>query len=382
MTPETKLPKVGTTIFTVMSQLAVEHGAVNLGQGFPDFDVPARLVEALDRAMREGRNQYSPMTGVPPLRLAIANKTERCYGYRPDADAEVTVTSGASEAIFDAVHAVVRPGDEVIVLDPCYDCYEPAIDLAGGVAVHVALHPETFAPDWPAIRAAVTPRTRMIMINSPHNPSGAMWSADDMQQLIALLDGTGIYLLSDEVYEHIIFDGRRHESALRYPELRSRAFVISSFGKTYHCTGWKIGYCIAPPALSVEFRKVHQYNTFCTFTPAQFAFAEMIEAEPEHYEQLGAFYEAKRDRFREQLLTTKLRPLPVPGGYFQLVDYSAVSDLPDAEFCRWLTIEKGVVAIPLSPFYGTPPSGQRLARLCFAKNETTLDAAIERLQKL
>ncbi|GAB1596121.1 pyridoxal phosphate-dependent aminotransferase [Lysobacter claricitrinus] len=382
MTPETKLPKVGTTIFTVMSQLAVEHGAVNLGQGFPDFDVPSRLVEALDRAMREGRNQYSPMTGVPPLRAAIASKTERCYGYRPDADAEVTVTSGASEAIFDVVHAVVRTGDEVIVLDPCYDCYEPAIDLAGGVAVHVALDAETFAPDWPAIRAAVTPRTRMIMINSPHNPSGAMWSADDMQQLIALLDGTGIYLLSDEVYEHIIFDGRRHESALRYPELRKRAFVVSSFGKTYHCTGWKIGYCIAPAALSAEFRKVHQYNTFCTFTPAQFAFAEMIEAEPEHYEQLGAFYQAKRDRFREQLLTTKLRPLPVPGGYFQLVDYSAVSDLPDAEFCRWLTIEKGVVAIPLSPFYGTPPAGQRLARLCFAKNETTLDAAIARLQAL
>jgi methionine aminotransferase len=382
MTPETKLPKVGTTIFTVMSQLAIEHGAVNLGQGFPDFDVPARLVDALDRAMREGRNQYSPMTGVPPLRMAIANKTERCYGYRPDADAEVTVTSGASEAIFDAIHAVVRTGDEVIVLDPCYDCYEPAIDLAGGVAVHVPLDPETFAPDWSLIRAAVSPRTRMIMINSPHNPSGAMWTADDMQELQALLDGTSIYLLSDEVYEHIIFDGRRHESALRYPSLRERAFVISSFGKTYHCTGWKVGYCIAPPAMSAEFRKVHQYNTFCTFAPAQFAFAEMIEAEPAHYEQLGAFYEAKRDRFREQLLTTKLRPLQVPGGYFQLVDYSAVSDLPDAEFCRWLAIEKGVVAIPLSPFYGAPPQGQRLARLCFAKNETTLDAAIARLQVL
>lgn len=382
MTPETKLPKVGTTIFTVMSQLAVEHGAVNLGQGFPDFDVPARLVDALARAMREGRNQYSPMTGVPPLRQAIAAKTERCYGYRPDPDAEVTVTSGASEAILDAVHAVVRPGDEVIVLDPCYDCYEPAIELAGGVAVHVPLHPETFAPDWSLIRAAVTPRTRMIMTNSPHNPSGAMWSEADMRELVALLDGTGIYLLSDEVYEHIVFDGRRHESALRYPELRSRAFVVSSFGKTYHCTGWKVGYCIAPPALSVEFRKVHQYNTFCTFTPAQFAFAEMIEAEPEHYEQLGAFYQGKRDRFREQLLTTKLRPLDVRGGYFQLVDYSAVSDLPDAEFCRWLTVEKGVVAIPLSPFYGSPPRGQRLARLCFAKNEATLDAAIARLQAL
>jgi len=382
MTPETKLPKVGTTIFTVMSQLAAEHGAVNLGQGFPDFDVPARLVDALTRAMREGRNQYAPMSGIPALREAIAGKTARCYGHRPDADTEVTVTSGASEAIFDAVHAVVRPGDEVIVLDPCYDCYEPAIDLAGGVAVHVPLDPRTFAPDWPRIAAAVTPRTRMLMINSPHNPSGAMWTAADIEALTTLLRGTGIILLSDEVYEHIVFGGAVHESVLRYPELRERAFVVSSFGKTYHCTGWKVGYCIAPPALSAEFRKVHQYNTFCTFTPAQSAFAEMIEAEPGHYEQLGAFYEAKRDRFREQLLTTRLTPLPVPGGYFQLVDYSAVSDLDDAAFCRWLTVEKGVAAIPLSPFYENPPPGQRLARLCFAKNEATLDAAIERLQRL
>ena len=382
MTPETKLPKVGTTIFTVMSQLAVEHGAVNLGQGFPDFNVPGRLIEALERAMREGKNQYAPMTGIPALRQAIANKTERCYGYRPDVDAEITVASGASEAIFDAVLAVVRPGDDVIVLDPCYDCYEPAIDLAGGRAVHVPLDPVTFCVPWDQVKAAVTAKTRMLMINSPHNPSGAMFSAEDIIQLTDVLRGTGIYLLSDEVYEHIIFDGARHESILRYPELRERAFVVSSFGKTYHCTGWKLGYCVAPPALSVEFRKVHQYNTFCTFAPAQWAFAEMIEAEPEHYDGLGAFYQGKRDRFREQLLTTKLKPLPVPGGYFQLVDYSAVSDLDDAAFCRWLTIEKGVAAIPLSPFYETAPPGQRLARLCFAKNEATLDAAIERLQKL
>lgn len=383
MTLDTKLPKVGTTIFTVMSQLAVEHGAVNLGQGFPDFDVPTRLVEALSRAMREGKNQYAPMTGVPALRQAIAAKTERCYGVRPDADAEITVVSGASEAIYDAVQAVVRPGEDVIVLDPCYDSYEPAIDLAGGRAVHVPLDPRTFAPDWNLIRAAVTPKTRLLMINSPHNPSGAMFDANDIAQLIALLrDHPGVFLLSDEVYEHIVFDGLVHESVLRYPELRERAFVVSSFGKTYHCTGWKIGYAIAPPKLSAEFRKVHQYNSFCTFAPAQWAFAEMIEAEPEHYEQLGAFYQAKRDRFREQLLTTRLKPLPVPGGYFQLVDYSDVSDLNDAEFCRWLTVEKGVAAIPLSPFYETPPQGQRLARLCFAKNEATLNAAIERLQAL
>ena len=378
----TKLPKVGTTIFTVMSQLAAEHGAVNLGQGFPDFAVPVRLVEELDKAMRAGHNQYAMMTGIPALRQAIAAKTERVYGHRPNADSEITVTSGATEAIFNAIHAVVRPGEEVIVLDPCYDCYEPAIDLAGARAVHVPLDPHTFAPDWQRVRDAITPKTRMLMINSPHNPSGAMLSAGDMRIVADLLRDTGIVLLSDEVYEHIVFDGARHESALRYPELRDRTFVISSFGKTYHCTGWKVGYCIAPPALSAEFRKVHQYNVFCTFAPAQHAFAAMLEAEPAHYEQLGAFYEAKRDRFREQLLTTKLQPLAVPGGYFQLVDYSAVSDLDDAAFCRWLTIGKGVAAIPLSPFYDTPPAGQRIARLCFAKNDATLDAAIERLQKL
>ncbi|MHC9085439.1 pyridoxal phosphate-dependent aminotransferase [Luteimonas sp. RIT-PG2_3] len=378
----TKLPKVGTTIFTVMSQLSAEHGAVNLGQGFPDFSVPGRLVDALDRAMRAGHNQYAPMTGVPALRNAVADKTARVYGHRPDADAEVTVTSGATEAIFNAIHAVVRAGEEVIVLDPAYDCYEPAIELAGALAVHVPLDPQTFAPDWQRIRDAVTARTRLLIINSPHNPSGAMFTADDIAALSRLLDDTGILLLSDEVYEHIVFDGARHESILRYPELRERAFVVSSFGKTYHCTGWKLGYCIAPPALSAEFRKVHQYNVFCTFAPAQHAFAEMLEQEPEHYEQLGAFYQAKRDRFREQLLGTRLTPLPVPGGYFQLVDYSAISDLDDAAFCRWLTVERGVAAIPLSPFYDQPPAGQRLARLCFAKNDATLDAAIARLKEL
>ena len=380
--PQTKLPKVGTTIFTVMSQLAAEHGAVNLGQGFPDFAVPQRLVDELDRAMRAGHNQYAPMTGVAPLRQAIAEKVLRCYGREVDPDTEITVTSGATEALFNAIHAVVRPGEEVIVLDPAYDSYEPAIGLAGARAVHVPLDPQTFAVDWDRVRAAVTPKTRLLIVNSPHNPSGAMFDQADIRALAALLDGTGIYLISDEVYEHIVFDGRRHESILRYPELAARAFVVSSFGKTYHCTGWKIGYAIAPPALSAEFRKVHQYNVFCTFAPAQHAFAAMIRQEPEHYEQLGAFYQEKRDRFREQLLGTKFKPLPVPGGYFQLVDYSAVSDLPDAEFVKWLTVEHGVTAIPLSPFYETPPAGQRLARLCFAKNEATLDAAIARLKAL
>jgi methionine aminotransferase len=379
---QTKLPKVGTTIFTVMSQLAAEHGAVNLGQGFPDFAVPQRLVDELDRAMREGHNQYAPMTGVAPLRQAIASKALRCYGREINPDTEVTVTSGATEALFNAVHAVVRPGEEVIVLDPAYDSYEPAIELAGARAVHVPLDPQTFAVDWSRVAAAITPKTRLLMINSPHNPSGAMFTEDDMRALTDILRGTDIVLISDEVYEHIVFDGRQHESALRYPELADRTFVVSSFGKTYHCTGWKVGYAIAPPALTNEFRKVHQYNTFTTFSPAQFAFAAMIRDEPEHYEQLGAFYQQKRDHFREQLLETRLKPLPVPGGYFQLVDYSAVSDLPDAEFCRWLTIEHGVAAIPLSPFYESPPAGQRLARLCFAKNPATLDAAIERLRKL
>ena len=382
MNLNTKLPKVETTIFTVMSQLAIEHHAVNLGQGFPDFDAPKRLMDELVNAMQQGKNQYAPMHGIAALRQAIADKTLRCYGRQVNIDSEITVTSGASEAIFDAVLAVVQTGDEVIVLDPCYDCYEPAIDLAGAKAVHVALEPNTFAVDWNKVKAAVTPRTRMIFINSPHNPSGAVLTSDDMKALSEIVKDTEILILSDEVYEHIIFDGRRHESVLRYPELAERSFVISSFGKTYHCTGWKIGYCIAPTAMTKEFRKVHQYNTFCTFAPAQWAFAEMIQHEPEHYEQLGEFYQAKRDAFKTQLLSTRFQALAVPGGYFQLVDYSAISDLPDLEFCRWLTIEKGVTAIPLSPFYEKAPAGQRLIRLCFAKNSHTLDAAIERLVKV
>ena len=378
----TKLPKVGTTIFTVMSQLAMEHGAVNLGQGFPDFSVPEFLADELTKAMREGKNQYAPMSGIPALRQAIAAKTRACYDRAVNVDSEITVTSGASEAIFNAVLAVVRPGDEVIVLDPCYDCYEPAIDLAGARAVHVSLDPKDFSVDWNKVRAAITPRTRMLFINTPHNPSGAMLDADDMATLAEIVRDTGIILLADEVYEHIVFDGRRHESVLRYPELAERAFVISSFGKTYHCTGWKIGYCIAPPTLTAEFRKVHQYNTFCSFAPAQWAFAAMIEKHPEHFLGLGDFYQEKRDHFARQLAGTRLKPLPVPGGYFQLVDYSAISDLPDAEFCLWLTIEKGVTAIPLSPFYEAPPPGQRLIRLCFAKNQGTLDAAIARMEKV
>lgn len=379
---DSKLPKVGTTIFTVMSQLAVEHGAINLGQGFPDFAVPEPLVDALARAMRDGRNQYAPMSGIAPLRQAIAGKIKDCYGATVDPEREITVTSGGSEAIFDAVHALVHTGDEVIVLDPCYDCYEPAIELAGARAVHVPLDPETFAVDWQRVGEAISPRTRMLMINSPHNPSGAVLSRADLDTLAGLLRDTPIVLLSDEVYEHMVFGGARHESVLMHPELAARSVVVSSFGKTYHCTGWKIGYAVAPAALSTEFRKVHQYNTFCSFTPAQWALAEMIERHPEHHLELPAFYETKRDRFRQLLARTRLRPLPVAGGYFQLADYSAISDLDDAAFCRWMTIEHGVAGIPLSPFYAEPPRAQRLVRLCFAKDEATLQAAVERLAAL
>ena len=375
---ETKLPKVGTTIFTVMSQLAMEHRAVNLGQGFPDFEVPTPLREALARAMSEGRNQYAPMAGVLRLREQIALKTERLYKRRVSPDTEITVTSGATEAIFAAIAASVRAGDEVIVLDPCYDCYEPAISLQGAQAVHVPLTPPRFGVDWQRVRDAVTPRTRMIMINSPHNPSGAVLDAADLDALAAIVRGTGILVLSDEVYEHILFDGREHQSVLRHAELAERSFVISSFGKTYHCTGWKVGYCIAPKASTAEFRKVHQYLTFCTFHPAQWAFAEMLEAEPQHYLDLSAFYQGKRDRFRALLAGSRFRLLDVPGGYFQLADYAAIRDTDDLNFCEWLVREAGVAAIPVSAFYETPPDA-RLVRFCFAKTDATLQGAAERL---
>jgi methionine aminotransferase len=382
---DTKLPNVGTTIFTVMSQLAAEHKAVNLGQGFPDFEAPTFLQDALARAMREGRNQYAPMTGIPALRQQIAAKTERLYGRKIDHESEITVTSGATEALFAAIHAVVRAGEEVIVLDPCYDSYEPAIELAGARAVHVPLAAPDFRVDWQRVRDAITPRTRMLLINSPHNPTGAVLARADLDTLAELLRDTQIVLLSDEVYEHIVFDGAEHASVLRHPELAARSFVVSSFGKTYHCTGWKLGYCIAPETLSVEFRKVHQYLTFCSFNPAQWAFAEMIERHPEHYLELPAFYQQKRDRFRALLADTRFALPRVDGAYFQLADYSEIcdsklGDMDDVAFSRWLTVEKGVTAIPLSPFYQSPPPGQRLIRFCFAKSDATQVAAAERLR--
>jgi len=378
---ETKLPKVGTTIFTVMSQLAVQHGAVNLGQGFPDFDGPPALREALTRHMAEGRNQYAPMTGVPRLREQIALKTERLYGRRVNADTEVTVTSGATEALFAAIAAVVHPGDEVIVLDPCYDSYEPAIELQGGHTVHVPLALPDFSVDWQRVRDAISPRTRLIIVNSPHNPTGAAFTPADLDALWDAIKDTRVLVLSDEVYEHIVFDGLAHQSVLRHAALAARAFVVSSFGKTYHCTGWKIGYCIAPSALSAEFRKVHQYLTFASFTPAQWALADVLEAMPEHYLELPAFYQAKRDRFRELLAPTPFRMLNVAGAYFQVVDYSAISDRDDLSFCEWLVREHGVAAIPVSAFYETPPD-TRLIRFCFAKTDETLGKAAERLARL
>ena len=378
---DTKLPKVGTTIFSVMSQLALEHQAVNLGQGFPDFEPPQALREAIARAMAEGRNQYAPGIGLPTLREQIALKTERMYGRRIDAASEVTVTSGATEALFAAIAAVVRAGDEVIVFDPAYDSYEPAIELQGAKAVHIPLTVPSFGVDWQRVRDAVTPRTRMILINSPHNPSGAVLSAADLEELVAIVRDTKIVVLSDEVYEHIVYDGAQHESVLRHPELAERSIVVSSFGKTYHCTGWKVGYAVAPAALSAEFRKVHQYLTFCTFHPAQVAFGEFMASNPEHYLELPAFYQAKRDRFRALLAPSRFKLLDVPGGYFQLVDYSAIRDEDDLTFSKWLVEQGGVAAIPLTPFYESAP-GTRLLRLCFAKSDATMDAAAERLCRL
>jgi methionine aminotransferase len=374
-----KLPRVGTTIFTSMSQLAAERGAVNLGQGFPDFDGPAELHEALHRYTREGKNQYAPMTGIPALREAIARKAGTLYGCSVDPVGEVTVTSGATEALFAAIHAVVRPGEEVIVLDPCYDSYEPSIELAGARTVHLPLTAPAFSVDWQRVGDALNARTRMIIINSPHNPTGATLSRGDLDALAELLRDTEVCVLSDEVYEHIIFDGREHASVLRHPELAARSFAVSSFGKTYHVTGWKIGYCIAPRQLSAEFRKVHQYLTFCTFNAAQWALADYMQRAPGHYRELPVFYQAKRDYFRAAIERSRFRLLDVQGAYFQLAGYEDISDQDDQAFCIRLIEEHGVAAIPTSVFYESPPAGQRLIRFCFAKAEQTLAAAAERL---
>jgi methionine aminotransferase len=377
---KSKLPNVGTTIFTVMSKLAADLGAINLSQGYPDFDCDPALLDAVGRHMREGRNQYAPMQGVPALRQAISAKLESLYGATYDADTEVTVTSGGTEAIFDAVAAVVHPGDEVIVFEPVYDSYVPAIEVNGGTAVVVSLRYPDYAVPWDEVRAAVTPRTRMIMLNSPHNPTATILSTSDIAELTRIVDSTDITILSDEVYEHIIFDGARHESMARYGALRARSFVVGSFGKTYHVTGWKVGYVAAPAPLSAEFRKVHQFVTFSTITPVQHALAEFLAAR-RGYPELSAFYQRKRDLFLSLIEGSRWKPLPSRGTYFQLLDYSAITDEKDMDFALRLTKEHGVASIPTSAFL-YKQAAPSVLRFCFAKKDQTLQAAAERLRGL
>lgn len=375
-----KLPNVGTTIFTVMSGLALEKNAVNLGQGFPDFNCDPHLVDVVSSAMKEGLNQYPPMAGVPVLREAIASKIIALHAHQYNPASEITITAGATQAIITIILAIVHPGDEVIVLEPCYDSYVPNIELAGGIPVRVPLTPGTFRPDFDKISAAISPRTRAILINSPHNPSGTVWTRADMLRLQEILAPTNVLLISDEVYEHMVFDNQAHESAARFTGLASRAFIVSSFGKTYHVTGWKVGYVAAPATLTTEFRKVHQFNVFTVNTPVQYGLAAYM-ANSKPYLDLPAFYQHKRDLFREGLKATKFKLLPSEGTYFQCVDISEVSELSEIEFCKWLTTEIGVAAIPLSAFYGSG-FDQRVVRFCFAKKDETLNAALDRLKVL
>ena len=379
---QSRLPKVGTTIFTVMSALASQTGAVNLGQGFPDFGCDRKLTGAVTDAMNADLNQYPPMAGVPALRQAVADKVQALYGKAYQADSEITITAGATQAIITIILAVVHPGDEVIVLEPCYDSYVPNIELAGGTVVRVPLKPGSFRPDFDRIAQAIGPKTRAILINTPHNPSATVWSREEMLTLQEMLAPTDVLLISDEVYEHMVFDApeREHHSAASFPGLAARAFIVSSFGKTYHVTGWKVGYVAAPAELSAEFRKVHQFNVFTVNTPMQHALAQYM-ADPQPYLQLPAFYQRKRDLFRQGLSATRLKLLPSEGSYFQCVDISAVSDLSEADFCQWLTREIGVAAIPLSAFYGEG-FDQQVVRFCFAKKDETLHTALERLAKL
>jgi methionine aminotransferase len=375
-----RLPSVGTTIFSVMSALAAKTGAINLGQGFPDFDCDPALVDAVAAAMRAGHNQYPPMTGVPALRQAVSDKIALTTGRRYDADSEITITAGATQGILSAVLALVHPGDDVIVLEPCYDSYGPSIALAGGNTIRVPLVPGTWRPDFDALAKALTPRTRMVIVNTPHNPSGTVWTAAELARFAALLATTRALVLSDEVYEHMVFDGVAHASVSGLPELAERSVVVSSFGKTFHVTGWKVGYVAAPAALMREFRKVHQFNVFTVNAPMQHGIAAFL-ADSSHWRTLAPFYQVKRDRFRAGLAGTALELLPCEGTYFQCVDYSALSDKGDLDFCEWLAGEIGVAAIPMSAFYEQAPN-MRVIRFCFAKKEATLDEALRRLQAL
>jgi methionine aminotransferase len=378
---QSRLPAVGTTVFSVMSALAAEHGAVNLGQGFPDFGCDPRLPDLVNEAMRAGYNQYPMMAGAPPLRTAIAAKIASLYGYAYDALAEITVTAGATQALTTAILCAVHPGDEVIVIEPAYDSYLPAIELAGGVPVTVSMQvgEDGYQVPWDAVAAAVTPRTRMIVVNSPHNPTGSILRRADLDALAAIVDGTDVLILSDEVYEHMVYDGQRHESVSRYPVLAERSFVVSSFGKTYHVTGWKVGYVAAPAALTTEFRKLHQYNVFTVNTPMQHGIAGYM-ADPAPYLDLPAFYQKKRDLFRAGLAGTRFTLLPADGTYFQCVKYDAVSSMPEAQFAKWLTTEIKVAAIPVSAFYREGKESG-VVRFCFAKQDDTLRTALERLAK-
>ncbi len=378
--PPSRLPGVGTTIFTVMSALAAEQQAINLSQGFPDFPADPDLLNHLTQAVLSHKNQYAPMAGLARLREGIAALTERKYGRKTNPDLEVTITSGATEALFDAIAALVRPGDEVILLTPAYDSYGPAVLLNGGKPVYVPLSFPNYRPDWEQIRRAITPATRAILINSPHNPTGAIFHENDIQELKRLVEDFPIWIISDEVYEHIVFDGQDHLSVSRYPELSERAFVVSSFGKTFHVTGWKTGYCVAPASMTEEFRKIHQFNTFCSPAPLQEALADILDT-PRKVDELSGFYQQKRDTFLSLMQGSKFRPLPSQGTYFQLMDYSEISREKDTEFCKWLTIEMKVAAIPVSVFY-PDETDHKVIRFCFAKQEETLKAAAERLCKI
>jgi methionine aminotransferase len=376
MTLKSKLPAIGTTIFSQMSQLAAQHQAINLSQGFPDFAPDSLLLQYLTDYSQQGLNQYAPMPGIASLREQIAALVQRCYGRAVCAEQQVTVTSGATEALFVAISAVVAPGDEVIVFDPAYDSYVPAIQLNGGKAVHIGLHAPDYRINWLQVAEAITPRTKLIIVNSPHNPTGMVFSKTDWLALQQLVLAHNLYCISDEVYEHMVFDGEAQLSANNFAELAARSFIVSSFGKTFHVTGWKLGYCVAPGALTAEFRKIHQYVTFSSFTPAQYAIAAMLQQQPQQVSGLAGFYQQKRDQFASLLQGSRLQLLPCQGTYFQLADYSAISELDDVAFCRWLTTEHKVAAIPLSVFYNQPPQ-RRIIRFCFAKQSSTLKTAAE-----
>ncbi len=377
--PDSKLPRVGTTIFTVMSRLAAETGAINLGQGFPDFQPPERLRQLVGEHLSAGHNQYAPMAGLPALCDAIAEAALRRHGWRIDPATEITVTAGGTEAIFAAIHAVVRAGEEVILLDPSYDSYGPAAELAGARVVHVPLAIADFGIDWQRLARAVTPRTRVLIVNTPLNPAGSVLTAADWDRIADLLDGRDAYVLSDEVYEALVFDGRRHAGVLGNARLRERAFAVFSFGKTFNATGWKVGYCVAAPPLTAEFRKVHQFLTFSVSTPVQYAIADFMREQPGFADGQAPFYQARRDRFAKLLAGSRFRLRPVHGTYFMLADYSAVSGLPDTAFCDELTRRHGVAAIPLSPFCDENPAA-RIVRFCFAKEDATLEAAAAKLR--